>query len=54
MPSHITSPMSEPVELSLEDAVLDTWLDDTGEYLRIDAPERSPRAPADPPQPDPS
>ena len=52
MPSRGPSPMPEPVELSLEDLVLDTWLEDTGEYLRIDAPERMPLAPSDAPPTD--
>jgi hypothetical protein len=49
MPSQITPQISEPVELSLEDVVLDTWLEDTGEYLRIDAPELTPPPPVDAP-----
>jgi hypothetical protein len=54
MPSR-TPPMIDPVELSLEDAVLDTWLEDTGEYLRIDTPELPPAPLADvPPAPPPS
>jgi hypothetical protein len=52
MPSRGPSPIPEPVELSLEDMVLDTWLEDTGEYLRIDAPELTPLAPPDAPPAD--
>jgi hypothetical protein len=47
-----TPPIPEPVELSLEDLVLDTWLEDTGEYLQIDAPEIAPLAPIDTPPSD--
>jgi hypothetical protein len=54
MPSRSTKPMPDPVELSLEDVMLDTWLEDTGEYLRLDMPERAPRVPADAPPADPS
>jgi hypothetical protein len=52
MPSRSTPPIPEPVELSLEDLVLDTWLEDTGEYLRIDGPELTPRTPVDAPSAD--
>ena len=52
MPSRSTPPMPAPVELSLEDVMLETWLEDTGEYLRLDAPKRSPRVPADAPPAD--
>jgi len=38
-PSHVMSVQAqpEPVELSLEDAMLNTWLEDTSDYLRLDA-----------------
>jgi hypothetical protein len=47
MPSRSTTPISDAVELSIEDIMLDTWLEDSGDYLRLDAPERPPRAPVD-------
>jgi hypothetical protein len=31
----------EPVEFSVEDAILNTWVEESGDYLRLD--------PADPP-----
>ncbi len=53
MPYRSTMPIPEPVELSLEDLVLDTWLEDTGEYLQIDGPELTPHPAVDaPPSPD--
>ena len=52
MPSRSTTPVSDPVELSLEDVMLNTWLEDTGEYLRLDMPELPPLAPADAPAAD--
>lgn len=54
MPPRSTTPMPDPVELSLEDVMLNTWLEDTGDYLRLDAPERPPLAPVDAPAADPS
>ncbi len=52
MPSRSTTPVSDPVELSLEDVMLNTWLEDTGEYLRLDAPDLLPPAPVEPPSTD--
>jgi hypothetical protein len=34
--------MPEPVEFSVEDAVLNTWVEDTGLYLRLDPHEPPP------------
>ena len=40
-------PPAEPIEFSMEDAVLNTWVEDSGNYLRLDPeelrlPEESP------------
>jgi hypothetical protein len=34
------TPANEPVEFSVEDAMLNTWLEDNGQYLRLDPTER--------------
>jgi hypothetical protein len=47
MPSRSATPIADPVELSIEDVMLDTWLEESGDYLRLDAPKRLPRAPVD-------
>lgn len=42
MPSTLTlntAPVPEPVEFSVEDAVMNTWIEDTGLYLRLDTNE---------------
>jgi hypothetical protein len=49
-----TTSITDPVELSLDDVTLNTWLEDTGEYLRLDVPERTPPAPIDAASTDPS
>jgi hypothetical protein len=36
-------PGQEPVEFTYEDALLNTWTDEAGVYLRLDADELSPR-----------
>ena len=41
---------TEPAEFSVEDAILNTWEEDPGEYLRLDSTD----PPAEPPPPDPS
>lgn len=33
-------PVNEPVEFSVEDAILNTWVEDTGFYLRLEPAER--------------
>ena len=42
-----TTPTPDPVEFSVEDAMLNTWVEDTGDYLQIDAPALAP--PVEPP-----
>ena len=50
-PSRYTAPPGpDPVEFSLEDAVLNTWVEDTSLYLRLDEDELTPRE-APPPDP---
>lgn len=39
-----TTPGSEPVEFSIEDALLNTWVDDSSVYLKLDTDEESERA----------
>lgn len=34
-----TPPGSEPVEFSIEDALLNTWVDESSVYLRLDTEE---------------
>jgi hypothetical protein len=36
-------PGPDPVEFTLEDVLLNTWADEAGDYLRLDAEEISPR-----------
>ena len=43
-------PPTEPAEFSIEDAMLNTWEEDSGDYLRLD-PET---VPAEPPPAEPS
>lgn len=33
-------PAREPVEFSVEDAILNTWVEDTSPYLQLDPTER--------------
>jgi hypothetical protein len=37
-----TRALTDPVEFSMEDAVLNTWVEDTGNYLRLDPDELAP------------
>jgi hypothetical protein len=32
-------PPAEPIEFSMEDAILNTWVEDSGNYLRLDPEE---------------
>jgi hypothetical protein len=32
-------PGPEPVEFTFEDALLNTWVDDSGDYLKLDSEE---------------
>lgn len=32
-----TAPLQDPIEFSVEDAMLNTWVEDTSVYLRLDA-----------------
>lgn len=34
------TPAREPVEFSVEDAMLNTWVEDNGLYLRLESTER--------------
>lgn len=34
-----TQAPTEPIEFSMEDAVLNTWVEDSGNYLRLDLEE---------------
>lgn len=52
MPLRSTTPLPDPVELSLEDVMLSTWLEDSGDYLRLDMPELDPPPPAEAPPAD--
>jgi hypothetical protein len=40
--STTTTSVPEPVEFSVEDAMLETWVEDTSVYLRLDPPELTP------------
>ena len=44
-------PTTEPAEFSIDDAILNTWEEEPGEYLRLDPPDGPP---AEPPPIDPS
>ena len=50
MPVSRTPPVPEPVEFSVEDALLNTWEDEDGDYLRLDPIQLPPTEP--PPSPD--
>ena len=39
----------DPVEFSVEDAILNNWVEETGDYLRLDSPDV---VPAEPPPAD--
>jgi len=43
-PIRVPDPLfsNDTVELSAEDAVFDTWLEDTGNYLRLDSDDLTP------------
>jgi len=43
-PIRVLNPLfsSDTVELSAEDAVFDTWVEDTGNYLRLDSDDLTP------------
>jgi len=45
MPASRTETVPEPVEFSVEDALLNTWEDEGGEYLRLDPTQRPPAEP---------
>ena len=45
MPATRPAPVPEPVEFSVEDALLNTWEDEGGVYLRLDPPQRPPVEP---------
>ena len=48
--AHVTGMQSaEPVEFSVEDAMLNTWIEDSGVYLRLDIGDV---IPSEEPQPD--
>jgi hypothetical protein len=49
MPPTSTPPVPEPVEFSVEDAMLNGWVEDSGDYLRLDP---RPAPPAEPPSHD--
>jgi hypothetical protein len=36
-------PGPDPVEFTFEDVVLNTWTDDSGDYLQLDAGDITPR-----------
>lgn len=38
---YTTPPGSDPVEFSIEDALLNTWVDETSIYLKLDTEEES-------------
>ena len=38
---HKTPPGREPVEFSIEDALLNTWAEDSSVYLKLDTEEES-------------
>lgn len=41
MPPMRTMPVPEPVEFSVEDVMLNTWIEDQGDYLQLDADSRT-------------
>lgn len=49
MPPSPTTPVPEPVEFSIEDALLNTWEDEGGDYLRLDTSQRPAIEPPSPP-----
>ena len=38
----------EPVEFSIEDAILNTWVEESGEYLQLETSDQQPPEPPDP------
>jgi hypothetical protein len=47
-PSRTITP--DPVEFSVDDAIVNTWSEESGDYLRLEPPPEL--VPADPPPPD--
>jgi hypothetical protein len=41
-------PTTDPVEFSIDDAILNAWEEEPGEYLRLDPPDSEPDEPPPP------